>query len=706
VGESLVEFVRADRQRSAYILLVIAALLLAVCGWAAWTASRTPPAEKKPESPLQIEEPEEKVRNPNRNEYIVGSLLAGLGALAAVGVGGWLLVSLPPPPSEPARQKTEARVAILAAGGLLGAILLLACAAYFYLWSSSLSDWLDKGQTKQAKYVVGPLLAVAVGGLLMFLAIQPARAEERDNRTLRRLVYWTNLGLSVLLLFVVLVVLNVVVGLRLPNKLDVTASNFYSLSQGSKDLLHRLPEHVTAYAILPSGREYDDIRRLLQNCQDESGGKFTAKFISSTSDQAEYRALADRFPKLKAHEVEGATTGVLLTVGGDEKRNEFIRDDEFFRREPAARPGDQAGLMFVGESRLMRELLFLSESPEKTVVYFTQSAGELDISPAAREETRETASAVRLKEYLGKNNLEVKPLKFDLKEPKVPDDAVVLIVAEPERPLEEAHVAAIRKYMTEPRPGNKKGKLVVLAGASFGPPPKNEVLKTGLEGLLLEFQVRLDPRVLVGLPTRGLEPYDATAGFSVASMRARNPVAMALGEKSLFRSALWRQVAPAPGGQAYRAVPLLLTADRDRYTWLEDHAYGRGEFDQVVKQLGNNPAVQAAKQITDEPRPLAVAVSEGDAGRVVVVGNGLFVSDQYAMRSRGEPPGFDLVSGSVDWLRERPQLGITVENKKYVEFKFPATTDQTRGLLLPLLLSVTLVGGLGISVWMIRRRGA
>jgi hypothetical protein len=716
VGESFVEFVCADRQRAAYILLGISVLLLALCGWAVYSASKKPTeAEKKADKekadspfPEPTEESEVKAKNPNRNEYITAALLAGLGVLTTVCAGGWLLVSIPP--MNHAQQKTQARAVILAAGGLLGAILILGSGAFFYLWGNSFNDWLDKGQLKQAKFVLGPFLAFAVGGLVMFLAIQPARAEERDNRTLRQLIYGANLGLSVLLVFVTLLVVNVFISPRLPNRLDVTGGGFYTLSDGSKEVLGRLPEPMTAYVIMSSGRrEADDIRRLLQNCQDASNGKLTVKFINPVADAAEYRRLAERAPKVKTHEVEGATAGVYLTVGEDEKRNSFIRSDEFIKREsgPNRESGPQT---FIGEARLMKELLFLSESEEKAVIYFTQSAGELDISEGGREERRPTATARQLREYLTRNNLEAKPLKFDLKDPKVPDDAAVVIVAEPKRELDPAHVAAITKYMTEPRPGSppKKGKLIVLAGAAFG--PKKEVLRTGLEGLLMEFQVRLDPRVVVGQFTnRDTEPYAINAAFSVESLRARNPVAMALGEKATFPSLLWRQVRPAQmqkGAGAYRTVSLLFTADPDRYTWMEDHLYtGEKEFGAAWSEVVRNQGVATAKELTDEPRPVAVAVSEsvGDTGRVVVVGNGLLVSDFYAMQAGGEPPGFDLISGSVDWLRERPTLNIQVNPKTYTEFKFPSTTDENRGVFLPLLLSVTIIGGLGICMWLVRR---
>jgi len=72
----------------------------------------------------------------------------------------------------------------------------------------------------------------------------------------------------------------------------------------------------------------------------------------------------------------------------------------------------------------------------------------------------------------------------------------VVVVAEPTSPLPPAQVEAIRLYMTEPRADKKKGKLIVLAGAPVR--PKGKVIRTGLEGLLLEFNVRLGDRVVVG----------------------------------------------------------------------------------------------------------------------------------------------------------------------------------------------------------------
>ena len=125
----------------------------------------------------------------------------------------------------------------------------------------------------------------------------------------------------------------------MPNKLDVTLEGFYSLSSGSKEFLARLDQPITAYAILSDyGRTTEDIRRLLENCADASGGKFVVKTISPVANKSEYRGRAAKYPVLGSDD-----TGVLLTVGEDEKRHSFIREDEFTQVEQSRPEGPAHG---------------------------------------------------------------------------------------------------------------------------------------------------------------------------------------------------------------------------------------------------------------------------------------------------------------------------------------------------------------------------
>ena len=702
MADSLVEFVRADRQTAGYILAGLAVLLVALCGWTIYKAGKSPAEaapekQKKADSPFTIEGETPTVRDPNRDDYYIGAVASGAACLVALTAALWLMLA--PPALGEVRQRTDIRALVLALGGLLGGLLILAGIIYFYMWSGALTDWLDKKEWKQAKWTLYPLLMVVGGAALMFLAAQPARAEERTNSALRKLVYGANLGLSTLLLFVALVVINLFVGPRLPNKLDTTATGFYTLSAGSKEYLGRLNEPVTAYAILPeSGRAADDIRRLLESAQEASAGRFTVRFVSTVANKSEYRTLAGKYPVLESNEV-----GVLLTVGEDQRRHSFIREDEFIRQDAPQQRGQQGARSFVGESRLMRELLFLMDNEKKAVVYFTQSAGELGIEAQPGAEVPPDASAVRLRAYLEKNYLDVRSLKFDATAPKVPDDAAVVIVAEPRAPLAPAHVAALTRYMNEPRgeKRDKKGKLIILAGARFD--PNGKVVRTGLEEMLQKFNVRLGDKVVVGEDTRELDPLTMVVGFTENARRERNPVAIALGEKTAFMTPLWRPVAPVrEGGPAFRATALLVTAP-GRVTWLEQER--PRDLNRIFAEFRANPQLMRVKEMSDDSRPVGVVVSEGDAGRIAVFGSGLIVSDRIARQAQGSDPiTFDLVGGTVDWLRDRPPLTIGVETKRYKEFHFPPKSDETRGLWLPLLIVVMAVAGLGTSIWVIRRR--
>ena len=586
--------------------------------------------------------------------------------------------------------------------GATADIALIAIGAwFFYHWSDSLADLLNKdtAEKKQARWVLIPLLIIVLGAGLAFLAIQPARAEERNSSIVRKWVYGTNLGLSVLLLFVVLVVANVALGWRLPNKLDTTESGFYSLSNTTKDFLAHLDQPVTAYAILPEGgdRLAEDIRRLLLSCEDAAGGQFKVQFINQTLNNSKYRALVSKYPILETNEgPQGGSYGVLLTVGADEKRHSFMREDEFALRDPTTPRGSQPSISFIGESRLMRELQFLAENQQKAVVYFTQSSGELEIEGGQQENAGPSGSATRLKAYLERNFLDVRPLTFDPVNPKVPDDATVVVVAEPRSPLSEPMANAIKQYMMQPRADNKKGKLIVLSSGQFGPDGK--VLRTGLENVLADFNVRISNQVILGLETRELDSLTSVVFFAPQAVQAQNPVALVLGEKWGVAVPEWRPVSvmnPQATGP-FRAIPLLATAS-GRITWLESDR--PTDLNKVVHDLQEFQDVRIAKQLSNGRRPVAVVVSEGAIGRVAVIGNGLLFTDALARQNQdSDPITFDLLNATIDWLRDRPTVAVGVEAKKYKEYTFPLGADAMRGLWLPLAFTMLLVVGAGAGV--------
>ncbi len=341
---ALIEFVRTERANAAYVLLGLAALFLASAVYLATQAGKaggtTPDAPVvDPLNPDAPPPPAPEIDNPKKGDYWVGCIGAGVACLIAAAAGSTLLVRVQPPGV--AEQRSWTRGFVLVVGGLLGLVGFTLGLAYLIRWNEGVVAAVqayDTGGTATAR--AGRLLVsnycstgtAAIGGRF---AIQPARAEERNHQNLRRLVYGGNLVLTSLLLFAALLILNVVFALKVPNTLDTTETGFYTLAQSTKDTVGKLTEPVTAYVILPddNSREINDIRQLMFSAQDISNGKFTPRFVSPVTDKTELQRLQEKYPKL-----EKTAAGLLLSVGEDGRRHEFIPAGDLIKqsRRPAA----------------------------------------------------------------------------------------------------------------------------------------------------------------------------------------------------------------------------------------------------------------------------------------------------------------------------------------------------------------------------------
>src|SRR5262249_51510153 len=80
---------------------------------------------------------------------------------------------------------------------------------------------------------------------------------------------------------------------------------------------------------------------------------------------------------------------------------------------------------------------------------------------------------------------------------EVPNDASLVIVADPGRPLAREVVDALQRYMQ--RPGDKAGKLLVMADP-WPAGPAGGWLDTGLAGFLKPYNVQLGDNCLLRLP--------------------------------------------------------------------------------------------------------------------------------------------------------------------------------------------------------------
>src|SRR5579883_1652657 len=691
-------FLAADRMRAGVLFLVFA-LLWAVpagyCGYKAfkgWGGAAKAPAEKK-EGEAAPAEPEPVVpADPNLTNYVVTAALAGVGALIGLAAGLWTLSALPAP--TPAAEWTRARTTVLAVGVLAGLLLMLIGLWFFAAEFGALTKWVTSGDAKGAWAVLAALLVFVVGAGLAFAAAQPARAEERNNQTLRQLVYGSNLAITVMLVLMLLVAGNVIAGVKLPNKLDTTEAGFYSLQPTTENFIRRLDQKVTVYVLLPEEgrRPIPDLRRLVQAAQEVNPDKFVVRYMS-VATLADIQKLKNKFPQADVEDI-----GLIVAVGDDESRYTFIRADDTIKREPGGRMGDPGREAFQGEAVLMKELLFLAENRTKPVVYVTQGHGELDLGggfdTGAAPPRRSMAT---LKGYLEKNNVDVRPLTFDLKAAKVPDDATVVVVADPQVPLPKEAADAIGTYVTAPRANGKKGKLLALLGPHEGAGSK-EVPPTGLETVLGQFNITLRPLFVYSQPSQKFPPDYALVGVPPAAVSARIPAALSLQDTILPVPDCRPVDVPRQGGNpAYQTTPLLATAS-GVITWLEPTRPADPERTFVDMINSNSEELLRKKQASRASRVVAAAASENGVGRVVVVGSGAFFSDEYARRAGEANPAAQFLATNLDWLRERPEVPDVV-NRPFEFYALSPDYDGVRMYILPLLLSVLALGALGAGVW-------
>jgi len=215
----------------------------------------------------------------------------------------------------------------------------------------------------------------------------------------------------------------------------------------------------------------------------------------------------------------------------------------------------------------MKKINYLEEGKAKATVYFTQGNNELALNAANPAGANPGLS--NLKERLEKAGYEVKELKFGPESDKVPADAAVVVVARPTTELSPTAQKALHDYMLGP---DAKGKMVVLTDALAG--RDGRVVKTGLEGLLREFNVQAEDNRVLSLRTR-------RPGWVLVEPEpnSRNPIARAFNQSAgggqfLFEDA--REVKPraaegnAPANNRFTAETLLI-APPEYYVWGESN---------------------------------------------------------------------------------------------------------------------------------------
>ena len=442
----------------------------------------------------------------------------------------------------------------------------------------------------------------------------------------------TRYGLNALVL--ILLVIGIIafveaVSYRHNARLDLTENRRNSLSPQTIQLLKGLKTDVVATAFFRSDQPGKKVAEdLLKQYAARSGGKFTWKM----SDP-------DREPGLaKRYNVESYGTVVLE----NKDRSEKVLDAE--------------------EEKLTNGLVKVTREG-KRVVYVLKGHGEREIGNTDRPGFSEAKNAMERANYV------VKELVL-ARDPKVPDDSALVILAGPRNDLFPPEVEALDAYV------GKGGKLLIMAD-----PFQNEGLKTYVAkyGVTLDDDLIVEPNPigrLFGIGpevpiVQNYEPHAITRDLS--------------GVTTLFP--VTRSLTPSktpPKGMVVQ--PLAQTSAQ---SW--------GETDRAALQKG-----EAKPDAQDLKGPLAVAVVVTvDKARLVVFGTSNLAANQF-LNVQGNR---DFFLNAVSWLAEQEDQ-ISIRPKDVKQTPVMLTSQQGQAVfLLPVVIlpGLALVAAIGTFV---RRRSA
>jgi ABC-type uncharacterized transport system involved in gliding motility auxiliary subunit len=306
-------------------------------------------------------------------------------------------------------------------------------------------------------------------------------------------------------------------------------------------------------------------------------------------------------------------------------------------------------------------------NPGKRVIYFLTGHGEHD--PNGTDDI----SLSLAKKTLVSKDYTVDSLNL-LVTPQIPDDALAIIIAGPQKPLSADEVNLLKDYVG-------KGKsLFVMEDPTpitqFGSTPDPLAAY-----LLTDWGIQLDNDFVVDLNS-------TTSTQAVANEYGNHAITQKLqGMVTIFPGARSVEVVQAVNG--LQATVLIKTGQR---SW--------GETD--LTALANNQATADAQKDIIGPVSLMVAAeNQGSKARVVVVGNSTFAEDRnFTAYGNG-----DLFINSVDWAARQDNLiNLTPKTTTTRILVAPQTYVINLIFLGSVILLPLIVVFAGVMVWIQRRR--
>jgi ABC-type uncharacterized transport system involved in gliding motility auxiliary subunit len=228
--------------------------------------------------------------------------------------------------------------------------------------------------------------------------------------------YEINSIITTIIVFAIVVVA-MLISTKHPYKIDLTKQKKYTLSDQTIKLVKGLTVPVKALAFYSKGTPGEDAAKTLLEQYHYLNPRFTYDFIDT-----------DRDP-MAAKKYDITLPGVIVIEAAG--KNEKVRTAD--------------------EESLTNGLMKVSKGGKK-MAYFLTGHGELSIDDAQNN------GLSKLKESLEKEVYQVAVIDF-IKDKKIPDDASVLVICGPKKPLFKEELDIIRQFM------DKGGRVFLMLGS-------------------------------------------------------------------------------------------------------------------------------------------------------------------------------------------------------------------------------------------------
>jgi gliding motility-associatede transport system auxiliary component len=473
-----------------------------------------------------------------------------------------------------------------------------------------------------------------------------------------RTQYRLTLGISIVVGFGILVLVNYL-GSRHYRRFDWTRSGLYTLSDKTVNVLKDLKQPVTATVFMTeSSPLWSETQEILRRYKAKSS-VITVETLDPTRNRARAEQLVKEF---------GVRGDTVVFKSGDKKKyvtSDQLAELDFSRARMGGEPTIKA---FKGEQEFTSAILSVTQTKTPKVV-FTTGHGE------RRADSRQRDGFFALAETLRRDNCTVEDWQ-SLGAADVPAGTDAVVVAGPKTSFTEPEVAVLKKYL------EGGGRALFFLDTELLPGGTG-MSDLGLRGLLGDLGLRLDDDIVVdpkfALPLMG--PETVFAG----SFRSHPITRILEGSHVVFPAA--RSIGVAEKPPAGWTDTILVETSSD----------GWGETD-----LAHLESVKKDEKDVKGPVPLAAAAEKTAApkSRVVAFGDADFASNGGLANAAN----LYLLSAAANWALERESL-VAIPPKAADQVAVTLSRgDIGRMTIVSLLLLPLAAIGLGLAVWMKRRR--